>query len=98
MQASTTVASVSPWTPTRAAGWIRTSPALPPISQTLPSGFQGKPVAANWRARSASTHAPASTNTRGQPARAVRATAQAAAMNSASTAASAGTARGTSHQ
>ena len=52
----------------------------------------------NWRARSASTQAPASTATRRQPGRARHASAQGSATNSASTAASAGTASGTSHQ
>jgi hypothetical protein len=77
---------------------MNTSPTAPGISQTLPQGFQGKPVSTNCRARSASTHAPPSARTRGQPGGAQRANRQAAAMKSASAAASAGTASGTSHQ
>ena len=74
------------------------SPRSPGIAQTLPQGFQGKPVPMNCRARSASTHAPASIATRRQPGAASHAAAQAAAMNRASSADSAGTANGTSHQ
>ena len=74
------------------------SPIGPGNAQTLPQGFQGNPVSTNCRARSASTQAPASASTRGQPGRASRAMKQAAAMNSASVAANAGTASGTSHQ
>ncbi len=74
------------------------SPSRPGNSQTLPSGFQGKPVATNCRARSASTQAPASVSAAGQPGRARHATAAGMAANTASTAASAGTANGTSHQ
>ena len=96
--ASSSVSRVRPCTPTQAAGCSATSPIGPGIAHTLPQGFQGNPVATNWRARSASTQAPASTATRRQPGRAHQATAQGTAMNSASTAASAGTASGTSHQ
>ena len=67
MAASSSVARVSPCTPIQAAGWMNTSPTGPGIAQTLPQGFQGKPVSTNWRARSASTQAPASARTRGQP-------------------------------
>ena len=81
-----------------AAGWMNTSPTGPGTSQTLPHGFQGKPVSTNCRARSARTQAPASARTRGQPGGARRAMKQAAAMNTASPAATAGTASGTSHQ
>ena len=72
--ASSSVARVSPCTPIHAAGWMNTSPTGPGISQTLPQGFQGNPVSTNCRARSASTHAPASARTRGQPRGAQRAT------------------------
>ena len=77
---------------------MNTSPMGPGISQTLPQRFHGKPVSTNCRARSASTQAPASARTRGQPGRASRAMAHAAAMKTASPAAVAGTASGTSHQ
>ena len=83
---------MSPWTLIQAAGWMNTSPSRPGNSQTLPSRFQGKPVATNWRARSASTQAPASARARGQPGRAKRAAQAAAAMNNARVAARAGTA------
>ena len=62
-QASTTVAKVRPCTDTRAAGCIMMSPSRPGTAQTLPSGFQGNPVATNCRARSPSTQAPASAST-----------------------------------
>ncbi len=81
-----------------AAGWMNTSPSQPGNSQTLPSRFQGKPVPMNWRARSASTQAPARVRARGQPRRAKRAAQAAIPMKSASVAASAGTAIGTNHQ
>ena len=96
--ASSSVNRVNPCTPIAAAGCIIVSPGQPGISQTLPIGFHGKPVAMNWRARSASVQAPASANTRLQPGRARRASAEVAPTNTAMTAAKAGTASGTSHQ
>ena len=83
---------------TQAAGWMNTSPSTPGNSHTLPQRFQGKPVSTNCRARSPSTQAPANVSARGQPGAVSRASAAAAAMNSASVAASAGTAIGTNHQ
>ena len=93
-----TVTSVSPGTPSQAAGWIRTSPTGPGIAHTLPQGFHGKPVPMNWRARSASVHSPPNNSARCHPGNASRAPAHGTAMNTASRADRAGTASGTSHQ
>ena len=96
--ASSTVASVRPGVPTHAAGWIMMSPTGPGMAHTLPKGFQGKPVPRYCRSRSNSVQSPARAAARRQPG-AMRQTSPAgAAMNSASKADSAGTAKGTSHQ
>ena len=68
------------------------------MAQTLPQGFQGKPVPTYCRRRSNRVQAEASISARRQPAGTARAAAQGAAMNTASSAESAGTAKGTSHQ
>ena len=96
--ANSSVARVNPCTPIAAAGWIIVSPAQPGSSHTLPMGFQGKPVAMNWRARSVSVQAPARANARLHPGLASRAIPAVTPVNSARIADRPGTARGTSHQ
>ncbi len=84
--------------PTQAAGWIIARPSQPGISHTLPSWFHGKPLITKSLAMSPSTHRPASTHSRRQPAGTRRATRHGTATNRPSTKDSSGTTIGTAHQ